>query len=191
MRALIAALALWAVLPAARPCDCFPPELRAKTAQDALDLARVAVYARVVEVAAGRAKAIVLESFKGPPPGTTLEQFIKAWPTQFPGNSDANNLILQARTWERHDVGQTPGFNGDVEKALGSIKVPFLYMPSETDLYFPLTDAQYEKQFMKTVVFAPIHSIWGHPAGAAPNPEDKAFLNETVGRFLAGQTGQR
>jgi hypothetical protein len=73
MRALIAALALWAVLPAARPCDCFPPELRAKTAQDALDLARVAVYARVVEVAAGRAKAIVLESFKGPPPGTTLE----------------------------------------------------------------------------------------------------------------------
>ena len=34
-----------------------------------------------------------------------------------------------------------PGFGGDVEKALGSIKVPFLYMPSETDLYFPMTDA--------------------------------------------------
>src|SRR4029078_2475162 len=73
MRALIATLALWAVLPAARPCDCFSPEVRAKTAHAALDLARVAVYARVVEVAAGRAKAIVLESFKGPPPGTTLE----------------------------------------------------------------------------------------------------------------------
>jgi len=66
--------------------------------------------------------------------------------------------------------------------------VPFLYMPSETDLYFPLTDAQYEKQFMKTVVFAPIHSIWGHPAGAAPNPEDKAFLNGTIARFLAGRS---
>ena len=127
----------------------------------------------------------------GAPPGTTLDQFIKAWPTRFLPTADANNIILQARTWERHDVGQTPGFNGDVEKALGSIKVPFLYMPSETDLYFPLTDAQYEKQFMKTVVFAPIHSIWGHPAGAAPNPEDKAFLNETIGRFLAGQTPRR
>jgi homoserine O-acetyltransferase/O-succinyltransferase len=127
----------------------------------------------------------------GAPPGTTLDQFIKAWPTRFLPTADANNIILQARTWERHDIGQTPGFNGDVEKALGSIKVPFLYMPSETDLYFPLTDAQYEKQFMKTVVFAPIHSIWGHPAGAAPNPEDKAFLNETIRRFLAGQTGQR
>jgi homoserine O-acetyltransferase len=121
------------------------------------------------------------------PPGTTLDQFIKAWPSRFPGNNDANDLVLQVRTWERHDVGQTPGFNGDVEKALGSIKVPFLYMPSETDLYFPLTDAQYEKQFMKTVTFAPIHSIWGHPAGAAANPDDKAFLNTTIARFLAAR----
>jgi homoserine O-acetyltransferase len=124
----------------------------------------------------------------GAPPGTTLDQFIKAWPQRFPGNNDANDLVLQVRTWERHDVGQTPGFNGDVEKALGSIKVPFLYMPSETDLYFPLTDAKYEKQFMKTVVFAPIPSIWGHPAGAGANPEDKAFLNTTIARFLAGES---
>jgi hypothetical protein len=73
MRVLIAALAWGALLPAARPCDCFPPELRLKTAQDAFDLAQVAVYARVVEVAAGRAKAVVLESFKGPTVGATLD----------------------------------------------------------------------------------------------------------------------
>ena len=29
-------------------------------------------------------------------------------------------------TWERHDVGATPGFNGDVERALRSIKYPHL-----------------------------------------------------------------
>ena len=122
----------------------------------------------------------------GAPPGTTLSEFIKSWPSRFPGNNDANNLILQVHTWEQHNVGDTPGFNGDVEKALASIKVPFLYMPSETDLYFPLTDAKYEKQFMKTVTFAPIPSIWGHPAGAGANPEDKAFLNTTIAKFLAG-----
>src|SRR5437868_6233426 len=27
----------------------------------------------------------------GAPPGTTLDQFIKAWPARFPGNNDANN----------------------------------------------------------------------------------------------------
>lgn len=122
----------------------------------------------------------------GAPPGTTLDQYIAAFPKRFPGTQDANNLILQVRTWERHDVGATPGFGGDVEKALASIKVPFLYMPSETDLYFPITDATYERQFMKTVQFAPIPSIWGHPAGAAANPEDKAFLNRTISAFLAG-----
>jgi homoserine O-acetyltransferase/O-succinyltransferase len=123
----------------------------------------------------------------GAAPGTTLEQYIAAFPKRFPGTQDANNLILQVHTWERHDVGTTPGFGGDVEKALASIKVPFLYMPSETDLYFPITDAKYERQFMKTVQFAPIPSIWGHPAGAAANPEDKAFLNRTITAFLAGK----
>jgi len=121
------------------------------------------------------------------PPGTTLEQYIKAFPSRFPGSNDANNLILQVRTWERHDVGGTPGFGGDVEKALRSIKVPFLYMPSETDLYFPLTDANYERQFMSTVVFAPIRSLWGHPAGAVASPEDRTFLNQTISKFLAGE----
>ena len=81
----------------------------------------------------------------------------------------------------------TPGFGGDVERALRSIQVPVLYTPSETDLYFPITDAKYERQFMKTVQFAPIPSIWGHPAGAAANPEDKTFLNRTIAAFLAGK----
>jgi homoserine O-acetyltransferase len=87
-------------------------------------------------------------------------------------------------TWEMHNVGTTPGFGADVEKALGSIKVPFLYMPSETDLYFPLTDAKYEAGFMKTVTLKPIPSLWGHPAGAAADPADAKFLNETIGKFL-------
>jgi len=97
---------------------------------------------------------------------------------------DANDLILQMRTWEKHDVGTTPGFNGDVEKALRSIKVPLLYMPSETDLYFPVGDARYESAFIPHVTLMPIPSLWGHTAGAASNPADGKFLNENIGKFL-------
>jgi homoserine O-acetyltransferase len=122
---------------------------------------------------------------EGAKPGTTFESFVNDLKTNFIPGADANNLILQMRTWEKHDVGTTPGFNGDAEKALGSIKVPFLYMPSETDLYFPLTDAKYEAGFMKTVTLTPIPSLWGHPAGAAADPADAKFLNETIGRFLS------
>jgi homoserine O-acetyltransferase len=116
-------------------------------------------------------------------PGTTFESTMNSFRTRF--SADANNYILQARTWEKHDVGTTPGFNGDVEKALRSIKAPFLYMPSETDLYFPIGDARYEQQFIPHVTFMPIPSLWGHTAGAASNPADAKFLNENIAKFMS------
>jgi homoserine O-acetyltransferase/O-succinyltransferase len=116
------------------------------------------------------------------PPGTTFEQVWQGFRKRF--GADANDYILQARTWQRHDVGTTSGFDGDTERALRSIKARVLYMPSETDLYFPLTDARYEQAFVKNVTFTPIPSLWGHTAGAASNPADLRFLNENVARFL-------
>ena len=129
------------------------------------------------------------EMWKINTPGNTLEQEIENRRRTFFADRDANDLILQARTWQRHDVGTTPGFNfnGDLERALRSIAVPLLYMPSETDLYFPIGDARFEAQFIRGVSFVPIPSLWGHPAGAGGNPADRAFLNQTIGRFLAGE----
>ena len=117
--------------------------------------------------------------------GTTFELALDRFRTRFIPGADANDLILQCRTWEKHDVGTTPGFGGDVERALKSIKVPVLYMPSETDMYFPVGDARYESAFISGVTLRPIPSLWGHTAGAASNPADGKFLNETIGQFLA------
>ena len=122
------------------------------------------------------------ELWKEGRPNATFEQTMNGFRNRFRG--DANDLILQCRTWEKHDVGTTPGFDGNIERALKSIKVPVLYMPSETDLYFPLTDARYEAGFIPGVTLKPIPSLWGHPAGAAANPTDAKFLNENIGRFL-------
>ena len=122
---------------------------------------------------------------EGAKPVTTFEQVLHEFRTNFIPGADANNLILQMRTWEKHDVGATPGFGGDVERALKSIRVPFLYMPSETDLYFPIGDARYEAGFIPGVSLMPIPSLWGHTAGAASNPTDARFLNDTIGKFLA------
>ena len=116
------------------------------------------------------------------PAGTTFEQAVQGYAKRF--SADANNYILQARTWQRHDVGATPGFDGSVEKALRSIKARVLYMPSETDLYFPITDARYEQALIPGVTFTPIPSLWGHTAGAASNPADLRFLNDRIAAFL-------
>ncbi len=121
------------------------------------------------------------------PAGTTLAQVIEKMRTDFIPNADANNLILQLRTWERHDVGQTPGFHGDLPAALRSIQAQVLYMPSATDLYFPVEDARYEAQYLAHGTLLPIPSVYGHPAGAGASPADARFLNEHIAAFLRGQ----
>jgi homoserine O-acetyltransferase len=116
----------------------------------------------------------------------TLDQVIEHFRTEFIPGADANDLILQMRTWERHDVGATPGFGGDVAAALKSIKARVLYMPSETDLYFPVGDARYEAAFIPRCSLVVIPSLWGHPAGAGASPADATFINEHVAGFLGG-----
>ena len=118
-------------------------------------------------------------------PGTTFDQVLNNFRKRF--SADANDYILQVRTWERHDVGTTPGYGGDIESALRSIKVPLLYMPSETDLYFPVGDARIEAPFIPKCKLMPIPSLWGHTAGAASNTTDAKFLNENISRFFSGR----
>jgi homoserine O-acetyltransferase/O-succinyltransferase len=124
------------------------------------------------------------ELWKTEKPNATLAEVIDDYRKNFIPHADANNLILQLRTWEKHDVGTTPGFGGDLAKALGSIKAKVLYMPSETDLYFPVGDARYEAQYIPHCTLLPIPSVWGHPAGAGASPEDGRFLNEHIAAFL-------
>jgi homoserine O-acetyltransferase len=120
------------------------------------------------------------------PKGTTFAQVVEHYRTHFIPGADANNLILQMRTWESNNVGNTPPFHGDAEAALRSIKVPVLYMPSATDLYFPVSDARYEAQFIPHCTLLPIPSLWGHPAGAGASPADEKFLNEHIAAFMVG-----
>jgi homoserine O-acetyltransferase/O-succinyltransferase len=117
--------------------------------------------------------------------GMNLAQFTEWQVKELFAGADANDLILQMRTWEKHDVGTTPGFDGNTEKALRAIPVPVLYMPSETDLYFPVGDAKQESKWIKRVTLAPIPSLWGHPAGAGASPEDLAFIERKLRAFLA------
>jgi homoserine acetyltransferase len=58
--------------------------------------------------------------------------------------SDGSRAPIIPPTWEKHDVGNSPPFHGNVEAALSFIKAKVLYMPSQTDLYFPVGDARYK-----------------------------------------------
>ena len=124
------------------------------------------------------------ELWRSTSPNATFSQVVEMSRQNF-SRLDANDLILQMRTWQTNNVGDTPPFNGNIEAALRSIKVPVLYMPSETDLYFPMSDARYEAALIPHSILKAIPSLWGHPAGAGADPLDGKFLNDQISEFLS------
>ena len=99
-------------------------------------------------------------------------------------SADANDFITLARAWQSNNVGDGSRFDGNVEKALASIKADVLYLACETDMYFPLESLKYESQFIPSVEFVVIPSLWGHLAGSGLNSDDNEFINDQIERFL-------
>ena len=116
----------------------------------------------------------------GRPKDTTLDQVVRESGENI--TNDANDVLIHMRSWQRHDV--STGFDS-IESALASIKVPVLYMPAATDLYFPLEEAEAESKMIKDCRFHPIPSLWGHPAGIGPNDEDRDFITKHVRELLS------
>ncbi|MFL2522149.1 MAG: alpha/beta fold hydrolase [Candidatus Azotimanducaceae bacterium] len=107
---------------------------------------------------------------------TFMQNLVLSW--------DANDLIGLANTWQANDIGATPGFRGDAEKALGSIKAEVLYMPAATDMYFHIDALTAEAALIPNVRLAVIPTLWGHMAGLGLSPEDATFINDEVTAFL-------
>ena len=79
----------------------------------------------------------------------------------------------------------TPGLQGSLERALGSIHAR-LFMPGQTDLYFPVSDARAEAKLIPRVQLEPIPSLWGHVAGGGGDEGAKPFVNARIAAFLRG-----
>lgn len=109
--------------------------------------------------------------------------------TWLKGGFDANNWIWQTWAYDRHDVGTTPGFNGDTAKALASIKAKAILMNAPNDLYNPTAEAANDAKHIPGARYVVIPSLQGHFAGSAAKPEDVAFMNKTITAFLDGVTG--
>ncbi|KAG9784559.1 homoserine O-acetyltransferase, partial [Aureobasidium melanogenum] len=118
----------------------------------------------------------------------TLEEFMVKFWEAWGLSKDPENLLVMLHTWQAGDVSLQEPYNGDFEKALGSIKAKTLVLPSKTDLYFPPEDSEYEVQNMAPGVgtLEVYPSIWGHWAGGPPgNQEDAKWLDERLAKLFA------
>jgi homoserine O-acetyltransferase/O-succinyltransferase len=99
---------------------------------------------------------------------------------------DANDWIYQTWAYERHDVGSTPGMNGDTVKALRAIKAKTLIMTGTKDLLNPEYEPQDAARFIRDVRSITISpgTVTGHAAAGGAFPADVDFLNREIGQFL-------
>ncbi len=101
-------------------------------------------------------------------------------------NRDAANALCHVWTWSNADISANSLYNGDLPKALSSIKARTLLMPGDHDLYFQVADNELEMRHLKNAELTPIPSIWGHRAG---NPthckEDRDFVDAALKRLFA------
>ena len=88
-------------------------------------------------------------------------------------------------TWQKGNIGNTPGFDGDQVAALKSIKADVISLPAEKDLYFPPEDEEYASQYIPNGEFDVIPGVWGHFAGGGANPVDTKYIDDVHKQLLA------
>jgi homoserine O-acetyltransferase/O-succinyltransferase len=102
---------------------------------------------------------------------------------------DANDWIAQTWAYDRHNVGDTPGFGGDHLKALRSIKAKSLIITGgELDLYNPVEEAQEAALYIPDSRLAAIPSVQGHVAASPAKAADVEFMNRVAREFLDAVT---
>lgn len=116
----------------------------------------------------------------------SLEDFlVRDWEASFL-RRDASNLLSMIETWKRSDISSNERYQGDLTKALGSIRARTLIMPGSHDLYFTPEDSQAEARLIPDAEYRPIPSIWGHRAGnPAKCPEDQQFIKSAIAELLS------
>ena len=97
---------------------------------------------------------------------------------------DPHDYLYQSWAYEAHDVGMTPGFDGNTAAALASIKAKTLVLAPPLDLFNPAQAGRLAAAGIPDAQFVEIPSMQGHQAATSTRSEDAAFLNRVISGFL-------
>ena len=99
---------------------------------------------------------------------------------------DANDWIYQTWAYDAHDVGTTPGMNGDYVRALRAIKAKTLILAGQKDLLNPEWEPLEASRYIRDVRYVTIRpeATTGHASAGGLFPADVDFLNTEITGFL-------
>lgn len=96
-----------------------------------------------------------------------------------------DNLLVMLGMWQRSNLGLLSEPHRPVEEVLRKLTARVLVMPCQTDQYFKWEASEKEVTHLPNGELAVIPSIWGHIAGGGGNPEDTAWMDRRITKFLS------
>jgi homoserine O-acetyltransferase/O-succinyltransferase len=104
---------------------------------------------------------------------------------------DTRDLFYRIAAWGRGWIGDTPGFDGDLGKILGSIKArTLLIYSSQDELYLP-RHADAEVKMIPNARALPIDSVAGHLSCCNADPHATRVIGDGIRAFLQELGTQR
>jgi homoserine O-acetyltransferase/O-succinyltransferase len=99
---------------------------------------------------------------------------------------DAADWIYQSWAYDQHNLGTTPGFNGNYHRALKAIKAKTLILAGTGDLLNPEYEAMEAAHYISDVRYVTINAQrpMGHVSGAGISGPENELQNREIGAFL-------
>ena len=97
---------------------------------------------------------------------------------------DARDLYYRIVAFGRSSVGDTPGFGGELAKALGSIKAKTLFIYNVQDEIFPSHHVEAEVKMTPHARAVAIDSIGGHLICCNADPNATRLMGDAIRTFL-------
>jgi len=147
----------------------------------------VRLFRDIIALLAARTPDMYAAQFKN---GLDVLPWMESQETALLKAFDANDWIYQSWAYDRHDVGTTPGFDGDTGRALASIKAKTLILTGTKDLLNPEFEPTESAKNIPNVTLKTISpgSVTGHASAGGFFPADVEFINREVSGFLDGVT---
>jgi homoserine O-acetyltransferase len=97
---------------------------------------------------------------------------------------DARDIYYQLEGWAEFNIGNTPGFNGDVKAALGTIKVKTLLIATKEDQLVRREEMLFAKNSIHDATYVEVSSPFGHIA-VLLDPKAAETVNHEIRKFLS------
>lgn len=150
--------------------------------ETSFDPQRWRAWSGLMQGLAGRTPAAFDREF--PQPGQVQSFLRSRAEAQLNAGMHPIDWWYQTLAYDGHDVGATPEFEGNTQRALESIQAPTLVLGPELDLYNPASAWQSLVRHIPQGLGITIPSDMGHQSASNILPADTAFLDEQIRRWL-------